>query len=70
MYEVKMIFVLVQIGSNLWVNPMQIQAVKSSGTPQCQTLISAEAEYCSDWSIDRVRKALTPAAVSKAMEGK
>lgn len=73
MYHVKMAFVLIQVGSNLWINPMQIEGVSTSIDRQCPTVILASnqvGERCSDWPIEKVREALTPAAVAKALEGK
>ncbi len=73
MYHVKMAFVLIQVGSNLWVNPTQVQGIAANNGPQCQTIIfvsTKTGERCSDWTIEQVRAALSPAAVAKALEGK
>lgn len=78
MVTAKLAFVLIQVGSNLWVNPMQLPGIKASPeVPEfngCQTLIvnfqSDARGLCSDWPIDKVREALSPANVSRALEGK
>lgn len=73
MYHVKMAFALVQVGTNLWVNPMQVQGIQATGGTVCQTLIITATPInsgCSDWSIEKVKEALAPAAVSTALEGK
>lgn len=78
MYHVKMAFTLIQVGANLWVNPIQIQGVALYspviGTnDDCQTVIYVDnpsGKICSDWSVERVRAALAPSAVSKAMESR
>lgn len=72
MYHVKMAFTLIQVGTNLWVNPMQVEGVRANsiGDPACQTVIVANGAHCTDWAIEQVREALKPAAVAKAMEGK
>lgn len=72
MYEIKMAFALVEVGLNLWVNPVQIQAV-TAGTSKggCQTrIVAAGTDLCSDWPLDKVRAALSAKAVAKALEGK
>ncbi len=78
MVTAKLAFVLIQVGSNLWVNPMQLPGIKEM--PQvpefneCRTLlISFQSDargLCSDWSINKVREALSPINVSRAMESK
>lgn len=71
MVTAKLAFVLIQVGSNLWVNPMQVGGIKSyTINSECQTLIFvlSSSNVCSDWSVEKVREALTPAAVAKAME--
>lgn len=76
MYHIKMAFALVQIGTRIWVNPMQIQGVSAVPPelgPNCQTaiVVSAPNNYlCTDWPLDKVLEALKPAAVSRALEGK
>lgn len=71
MVTAKLAFVLIQVGSNLWVNPMQLQGVKdNNGATKCPTIILAEGEQCSDWSAAKVIKALSSSSVSRAMEDK
>jgi hypothetical protein len=73
MYHVKMAFALIQVGSHLWINPMQVEGVQIPGvaTPGCETLIAGPAGVlCSDWPFDKIKEALSAAAVAKAMEGK
>lgn len=74
MVTAKLAFVLIQVGSNLWVNPMQVQGVCAVRPPYfdttCQAFIIANGPQCTDWAIDKVREALAPAMVSKALEGK
>lgn len=70
MYEIKMAFALVEVGLNLWVNPVQIQAVTVGGKG-CETkIVAAGTELCSDWPLEKVKAALSPKAVAKALEGK
>lgn len=71
MYEIKMAFALVEVGFNLWVNPVQIQAVTTGSGSGCETrIVAAGTDLCSNWPIDKVRAALSPKAVAKALEGK
>lgn len=73
MYHVKMAFALIQIGTNLWVNPMQVQGIAANLSTDCSTVVlvaSQNGSVCSDWPIEKVKEALLPAAVAKAMEGK
>lgn len=73
MYHVKMAFVLIQIGTKLWVNPTQIQGIAPGNGLGCETIVlvsNKTGSQCSDWTIDQVRAALSPAAVAKALEGK
>lgn len=71
MYEIKMAFALIEVGVNLWVNPVQIQAVTAGQGPSCETrIVAAGTDLCSTWPLDRVRAALSPKAVAKALEGK
>lgn len=71
MVTAKLAFVLVQVGSNLWVNPMQLQGVAGTIGADCKTVIlvtSQNGTVCSDWPLERVKEALAPSAVAKAME--
>lgn len=70
MVTAKLAFALIQVGSNLWVNPMQIQGIRAwTSNTDCQTIIiTAGMNSCSDWSFEEVKKALGPAVVAKAME--
>lgn len=67
MVSVKMAFVLVQVGTNLWVNPTQVQGIKNTPVMRCETIILLNDNQCSDWPFDKVREALSPAAISKAL---
>ena len=75
MYHVKMAFALIQVGTNLWVNPMQVQGIAAPVVSRdtCQTvvlIVNVDGARCSDWPMERVKQALAPAAVAKALEGK
>lgn len=73
MVTAKLAFVLIQVGSNLWVNPMQVEGIKTESLTNCLTLIllpSSVEGQCSDWSVEKIKEALSPATVAKAMEGK
>jgi hypothetical protein len=53
--------VLLQVGSNLWVNPDQVGAVRKplDGFENCPTMLIVEGVYtCSDWSMDKVNDVL------------
>lgn len=71
MVTAKLAFVLIQVGSNLWVNPMQVEGIQATPTPvpNCSTQIAGPSGIlCSDWTIDKIRKVLSPIAVSRAVE--
>lgn len=73
MVTAKLAFALIQIGSNLWVNPMQLQGIQGNEGVACQTIVLISSQIgtqCSDWPIEKVREALTSALVAKALEGK
>jgi len=73
MVTAKLAFALVQVGTNLWINPMQLQGISTSDGSECKTIIlvaSRDITQCSDWPIEKVRMALAPIAVSRAMGDK
>lgn len=73
MYHVKMAFTLIQVGTNLWINPVQVEGIRANlraDATECRTIIAAGEFHCSDWTIEQVREALKPAAVARALEGK
>lgn len=63
-----MAFVLIQVGTNLWVNPVQVTAVTVEDTT-VRVCVTSDA-FCrvTDWKLERVKAALSSKAVSKAME--
>lgn len=70
MYHIQMAFALIRVGTNLWVNPVQVQGIVDNPSTACSTIIILHEEHCSDWPIERVKAALSPAGISKAMEAK
>jgi hypothetical protein len=60
------LIVLVQVGSNLWINPKQIVGIKTNLFHECSTIIifagggggSQYAYECSDWNFNKVKAAL------------
>lgn len=65
MVTAKLAFVLVQVGSNLWVNPMQVQGIalntSVSEPDRCLTyvlLANKSGSWCSDWSPEKIRAIL------------
>jgi hypothetical protein len=62
MTTAKLIVVLVQVGSNLWVNPNQIIALRmtTNSYQDIKTCIETVSDQCveSDWSVDRITAAL------------
>ena len=61
MYSVKMVVTLIQVGSNLWINPMQITDIYSASAGLgFQTCIGTTNTTCcqSDWTIDQIKSAL------------
>lgn len=72
MVTAKLAFALVQVGSNLWVNPMQLQGIRLPDIAgECRSVVIIADQFsCSDWSIDKVKEALSSSSVLRAMEGK
>lgn len=62
MYPIHIVVMMVQIGTNLWVNPMQVTEIKQAPRnehPKCLVeVIVVGGSVCSDWSIERVKAAL------------
>ena len=56
------LFILIQVGSNLYVNPDHVAAVKDGARRSCKTVIytsGGENNYiCSDWEISKVLSSL------------
>lgn len=70
MYHIQMAFTLIRVGTNLWINPVQVQGIVDNPSIECPTIIILHEERCSDWPIEKVKAALSPAAISRAMEAK
>lgn len=71
MYEIKMAFALIQVGTNFWVNPMQVTSVNMNKDKFVQICVASDSRCTTtDWEIERVKAALSPKAVSKAMDFK
>lgn len=73
MVTAKLAFVLIEVGTNLLINPMQLVGIQKAPAevPNCRTfIIDPSGNHCSDWAFEDVRKALSSAAVASAMEPK
>lgn len=69
MYHVQIALTLIRVGTNLWVNPVQVQGIVDNPSTECSTIVILQRECCSDWPIEKVKAALSPAAI-RAMEAK
>lgn len=73
MYHIEVAYTLIQLGTNLWVNPVNLTAITTPelNNATCATKVHmSDQMFCSDWPIDRVKEALRPSAVAKSMETK
>lgn len=60
-HVVKVVVTLVQVGTNVWVNPQQVACVRPSQLDGAQVVVCTTDHNChsTDWSMEKVLKALS-----------